>query len=266
LTAHGQSFSLSPNSGAVPESTLTKGKDKKVGISTRRFKQLALLCGLGATGILAACASSPESSGGAGGSSASGGSMGSGGSSARGGSTSSGGSSASGGSTGSGGSNATGGTLASGGATSSGGSSGGPVTLFDFAAGDQGWVFNTYQATATNGQIVSPYNLAAPGVLPDAGVALPTIAADSTVGDPPGSLKIVVTFTGYAQQVNPNYNWATPQDWTNKVVSVRVKVDPAVPATFTGGGIQLDRRHQPGPHQHRSIHGPTLIGQHAFRD
>jgi hypothetical protein len=214
------------SSGAVPESMLTKGKDKKVGISTRRFKQLALICGLGAMGILAACASSPEYGGGAGGSSAKGGSTGSGGSSAR------------GGSTGSGGSSAAGGTLASGGATSSGGSSGSPVTLFDFATDDQGWVFNTYQATA-NGEMVSPYNLAAPGVLPDAGVAPPTIAADSTVGDPPGSLKIVVTFTGYTQQVNPNYHWATPQDWTNKVVSVRVKVDPAVPATFTGGGIQL---------------------------
>jgi hypothetical protein len=176
-------------------------------ISTRRFKQLALICGLGATGLLAACASSPESGGGSGGSSAKGGATSNGGSSAKGGTTSNGGSStnggsSSGGSSAAGGTSATGGSTASGGSTSSGGSSGSPVTLFDFADGDQGWTFNSYQAT-TNGEIVSPYNLAAPGVLPDAGVAPPTIAADGTVGDPPGSLKIVVTFTDYAQQVTP---------------------------------------------------------------
>jgi hypothetical protein len=41
--------------------------------------------------------------------------------------------------------------------------------------------------------------------------------------------------------VNPNFNWgsAALQDWTNKVVSVRVKVDPAVSSSFPGGGIQL---------------------------
>ena len=206
-------------------------------ISTRRFKQLALI-GLGATGILAACSSNSGSSGSTGGASAKGGSIGSGGASAQGGSTGSGGASAMGGSS------ATGGTAGSGGATSSGGACAGTVTLFDFATGDQGWVFNTYQATNAAGVAVSPFNLAAPGNLSggslDAGVAAPTIAADSTVGDPPGSLKVVVTFTDYDQQVNPNFNWGSNalQDWTNKVVSVMVKVDPAVPASFNGG-IQL---------------------------
>ena len=206
-------------------------------ISTRRFKQLALI-GLGATGILAACSSNSGSSGSTGGASAKGGSIGSGGASAQGGSTGSGGASAMGGSS------ATGGTAGSGGATSSGGACAGTVTLFDFATGDQGWVFNTYQATNAAGVAVSPFNLAVPGNLSggdlDAGVAAPTLAADSTVGDPPGSLKVVVTFTGYDQQVNPNFNWGSNalQDWTNKVVSVLVKVDPAVPATFSGG-IQL---------------------------
>ena len=206
-------------------------------ISTRRFKQLALI-GLGATGILAACSSNSGSSGSTGGASAKGGSIGSGGASAQGGSTGSGGASAMGGSS------ATGGTAGSGGATSSGGACAGTVTLFDFATGDQGWVFNTYQATNAAGVAVSPFNLAVPGNLSggdlDAGVAAPTLAADSTVGDPPGSLKVVVTFTGYDQQVNPNFNWGSNalQDWTNKVVSVMVKVDPAVPATFNGG-IQL---------------------------
>jgi hypothetical protein len=143
-----------------------------------------------------------------------------------------------------GGSSATGGTKGSGGATSSGGACAGTVTLFDFATGDQGWVFNTYQAVNAAGVAVSPFNLAVPGNLSggdrDAGVAAPTIAANGTVGDPPGSLKVVVTFTGYDQQVNANFNWGPKalQDWTNKVVSVLVKVDPAVHATFSGG-IQL---------------------------
>ena len=220
-----------------------------MGISTRRFKQLALI-GLAATGILAACSSNSGSSGSTGGTSAKGGSTGSGGASAKGGSTGSGGANALGGSTGSGGvsatggSSATGGTAGSGGAASSGGPCVGTVTLFDFATGDQGWGFNTYQATNAAGLAISPFNLAAPGVLSggdlDAGVAAPTIAADSTVGDPPGSLKVVVKFTDYNQQVNPDINWGANalQDWTNKVVSVDVKIDPAVPATFSGG-IQL---------------------------
>jgi len=220
-----------------------------VGISTRRFEQLALI-GLVATGILAACSSNSGSGGSTGGASAKGGSTGSGGASAKGGSTGSGGASAMGGSTGSGGvsatvgSSATGGTTGSGGAASSGGACVGAVTLFDFATGDQGWGFNTYQATNAAGLAISPFNLAAPGVMSggdlDAGVAAPTIAADSTVGDPPGSLKVVVTFTDYNQQANPNISWGQNalQDWTNKVVSVLVKVDPAVPATFSGG-IQL---------------------------
>ena len=47
----------------------------------------------------------------------------------------------------------------------------------------------------------------------------------------------MVTFNGYNQQVNPNFNWGLNalQDWTNKVVSVRVKIDPAPPLTFSGG-------------------------------
>jgi hypothetical protein len=133
-----------------------------------------------------------------------------------------------------------------GGATGSGGSSAGPVTLFDFASGDQGWVYNGYQAVdSTSGANVSPFNVFAPGILSggdlDAGVALPTLAFDSSTGDPPGSLKAVVTFTGFNQQVNANFNWGDKalQDWTNKVVSVRIKVDPLPSDTTTIGGILL---------------------------
>jgi hypothetical protein len=174
--------------------------------------------------ILAACGSS----------------TGSGGASATGGNTSHGGSSAAGGSI------ATGGSSSTGGATGSGGSSAGPVTLFDFATGDQGWVYNTYQAVdSSSGAPVSPFNVAVPGTLSggdlDAGIALPTLAFDSSTGDPPGSLKAVVTFTGFNQQVNANFNWGqnAVQDWTNKVVSVRVKVDPLPSDATSAGGILL---------------------------
>jgi hypothetical protein len=211
-----------------------------------------LICGIGATGLLAACGSNSGSGGGAGGSSARGGSTGgssaSGGATGNGGTRATGGSSAAGGSTSSGGSSSNTGSSATGGSSAAGGTStgssgaggsSGPVTLFDFADGDQGWVFNSYQATGDGGP-VSPYNLAAPWVgTTDAGIASPTIAGDSTVGDPAGSLKVVVTFTDTQQQVNPNYHWTTSQDWTDKVISVRLKIDPAAPASFTGGGILL---------------------------
>ena len=192
-----------------------------------------------------------------------GGSTGSGGASAMGGSTGSGGVSATGGSS------ATGGNAGSGGAASSGGACVGAVTLFDFATGDQGWGFNTYQATNAAGLAVSPFNLAAPGGLSggdlDAGVAAPTIAAESTVGDPPGSLKVVVTFTDYNQQVNPNINWGQNalQDWTNKVVSVLVKIDPAVPAAF-GGGIQLYAQDTTYSGQYHWAAFPTDNDWHAY--
>jgi len=112
--------------------------------------------------------------------------------SAKGGSTGSGGVSATGGSTGSGGAGAKGDPQVvavsaqwriqcdrrnhgSGGAKSSGGVCSGADTLFDFSSGDQGWVFNTYQAKdATTGAAVSPYNLVVEGNLSggdlDAGV------------------------------------------------------------------------------------------------
>jgi hypothetical protein len=204
-------------------------------------------------GIVAACGSNGGSAGGTGGSSASGGSKGTGGASAV------------------GGANATGGaTSATGGATSSGGSSAGPVTLFDFATGDDGWTYNTYQAEDSNGVATTPYNLVVAGNLSagdlDAGVALPTLAADSTVGDPPGSLKVVVTFTGDNQQVNPNADWAAGsyQDWTNKTVSVRIKVDPAVPATFTGGGIQLFAQDSTWAGQYQWYDFPTDNAWHTY--
>src|SRR5208283_3040951 len=98
------------DSGTTPDAIFPKRKDRQVGISTRRFKQLALI-GLGATGILAACSSNSGSSG------------------------------------------------------STGGACVGAVTLFDFSTGDEGWVFNTYQATNAAGVAVSPFNLAAPGNL-----------------------------------------------------------------------------------------------------
>ena len=247
-----------------------------MGILKRRFKQLALI-GLGATGILAACASNPGSGGSTGGASAKGGSTGSGGVSATGGSTGSGGAGAKGGSTGSGGvsamggSNVTGGTTGSGGAKSSGGVCSGADTLFDFSSGDQGWVFNTYQATdATTGAAVSPYNLVVEGNLSggdlDAGVQAPTLAADSTVGDPPGSLKVVVTFTGSNQQVNPNIDWGQNalQDWTNKVVSVDVKIDPFPSDTTNIGGIMLFAQDTTYAGQYGGMTFPTDNAWHTY--
>jgi len=201
--------------------------------STNRLRQLALICGIGSVSLLAACGSNNSKPNGSTG--------GSGGTSTQGGSTSHGG--ANGGTSAAGGVSATGGTSSAGGVTSAGGSSG-PVTLFDFASGDAGWVFNTYQAKdATTGAVVKPFNLVVDGNLSggdlDAGVAAPTLAADSTVGNPPGSLKVVVTFTGYDQQVNPNINWGLSalQDWTGKTVSVDIKVDPFPSDTTNLGGI-----------------------------
>ena len=208
-------------------------KDNKVRTSTNRLRQLALICGIGSVSLLAACGSNNSKPNGSTG--------GSGGTSTQGGSTSHGG--ANGGTSAAGGVSATGGTSSAGGVTSAGGSSG-PVTLFDFASGDAGWVFNTYQAKdATTGAVVKPFNLVVDGNLSggdlDAGVAAPTLAADSTVGNPPGSLKVVVTFTGYDQQVNPNINWGQNalQDWTGKTVSVDIKVDPFPSDTTNLGGI-----------------------------
>ena len=120
----------------------------------------------------------------------------------------------------------TGGTSGSGGATSSGGACSGTETLFDFFSGSQGWVFNNYQATDRHRRCGQPVQSRGGGKSirrrSRRWRPAPTLAADSTVGDPPGSLKVVVTFTGYDQQVNPNFNWGSNalQDWTNKVVSV----------------------------------------------
>jgi hypothetical protein len=233
--------------------------------STRRLNQLVALCGLGAMSILAACSSdNGGSSGGTGGASVTGGITGHGGSSASGGSTASGGSSISGGST------ATGGK-ATGGTTGSGGSSAGPVTLFAFDSGDQGWVYNSYQATdSTSGANIPPFNAFVSGILSggdlDGGVALPTLAFDSSTGDPAGSLKAQVTFTGFDQQVNPNINWGANalQDWTNKVVSVRIKVDP-FPADATNfGNITLFAQDSTYAGQYQSSPFPTDNQWHTY--
>jgi hypothetical protein len=236
-----------------------------VEISTRRLNQFAAICGLGAMGILAACGSNGGSSGGTGGASATGGNTSSGGSSASGGNTGSGGSSASGGSSTTGGSNATGG------ATGAGGSSAGPVTLFDFSTSDQGWVYNTYQATDSSSlAAVSPFNVVAPGTLSggdlDGGVALPTLAFDGSTGDPSGSLKAVVTFTGFNQQVNPNINWGQSalQDWTNKVVSVRVKIDPLPSDTTNIGNITLFAQDTTYAGEYQSLPFPTDNQWHTY--
>jgi len=140
----------------------------------------------------------------------------------------------------------------------------------------------------------TPYNWSFPETVGgdlDAGVAAQP-SPDSTVGDPAGSLKVVVTFTGNNQQVNPNADWASrllsrldEQDGQR-----RHQGDPAVPATFTGGGIQLFAQDAPGPagtmgglpdrqrlaylhaehgwyhvgpDANHTIHGPILIAQYA---
>ncbi len=50
-----------------------------------------------------------------------------------------------------------------------------------------------------------------------------------------------MTFTGSNQQVNPNINWGQNalQDWTNKVVSADIKIDPFPSDTTNIGGIML---------------------------
>lgn len=112
----------------------------------------------------------------------------------------------------------------------------GPVTLFDFASSTQGWYFNDYQAMS-DGAPAELLNLASARV-PFTGER-PTLGWDGTVGNPPGSLKLVVNFTGFDQNVIANVQFKPDTlDWTDKVVSIEMKLDPGFEELYTGG-IQL---------------------------
>lgn len=220
-----------------------------MGISIKRSMHLMLT--LTAAAAFAACSSDSGNGGGSGGSGG-----GAGGSSAKGGS----GGSASGGAGGSGGSSAKGGSSGSGG-SSSGSSSN---ALFDFASDEQGWVFNIYQATDDSGAAKSPFNLAVASNIPE-GSKAPTIGHDSGIGDPPGSLKVEVTFTKYDEQVNPNYSWGkSPQDWTDKTINVRIKVDPLPDPALSTGGIQLFAQDSTWEGEYKWNNMPTDTDWHTY--
>jgi hypothetical protein len=110
----------------------------------------------------------------------------------------------------------------------------GPTTLFDFASSAQDWFFNDYQSMGDGGPS-SPLNLASSAVTVTG--ARPTITWEPSIGNPaPGSLKVSVTFTGYDQNVLANVQFKpAAQDWTNKVVSMRIKFVPGFEELYTGG-------------------------------
>jgi hypothetical protein len=113
----------------------------------------------------------------------------------------------------------------------------GPVTLFDFPVGTQGWFYNDYQGVGTNGAITAPYNLASAKYTTTG--PRPTIEWDGTDGYPagtPGSLKLVVNFTGPDQNVLANVQFKpTVQDWTGKAVTLQIKLDPGFEELYMGG-------------------------------
>lgn len=110
----------------------------------------------------------------------------------------------------------------------------GPVTLFDFSAGTQGWAYNNYQASGGDGGVSSPYNLAS-SLVPFTGIR-PTMEFDGTVGNPGGSLKMAINFTDFDQNVLANVQFKpTVQNWTNKAVTVQIKFEPGFESLYTGG-------------------------------
>jgi len=109
----------------------------------------------------------------------------------------------------------------------------GPVTLFDFPISAQGWYYNNYQGMGDGGP-TTPINLASNAVTVTG--ARPTIEWDGTVGAPAGSLKLTVNFTGFDQNVLANVQFKpTLQDWTNKLVTLQIKLDPGFEMLYTGG-------------------------------
>ena len=107
----------------------------------------------------------------------------------------------------------------------------GPVTVFDFATSDQGWYFNNWQEIADGGPS-GQLNLASSAVTVTG--ARPTIEWDGTVGNPAGSLKIVVPFTGFDQTVIANVQFSPVLDWTDKIISVEIRVE-GFDELYTGG-------------------------------
>jgi hypothetical protein len=132
---------------------------------------------------------------------------------------------------------------ASSGAGGAGVDAGPPVVNFLFDTNDTAtmkWSLNTYADTSSRNLAanyavdggVLPFDAA---VLADGGtnVRAPTIAFDSTVGNPnPGSLKITVTFTDYKQYVDPFVVLNPTADLTNKILHGKLQVTSG---TFSGG-------------------------------
>ncbi|HEY6475024.1 MAG TPA: hypothetical protein VI456_00495, partial [Polyangia bacterium] len=101
-----------------------------------------------------------------------------------------------------------------------------PLDTFDT---DVDFGFEPYHDTAQK-------NLGDPAVI-DAGTA-PLLAFDGEQGSPsPGSMKIVVPYSGASQYVEvQSYVFVVPQDWSGHTLHARIKVDAG--STF-GGFAQL---------------------------
>jgi hypothetical protein len=85
---------------------------------------------------------------------------------------------------------------------------------------------------------IQSYSIYAPS-FPDAGV-VPTLAFDSTVGDPsPGSLEAEVPFTAYGQSISVQVNLWPPAEVAGKTIHAKVMLDAAAGVTFPAGFVQL---------------------------
>jgi hypothetical protein len=84
------------------------------------------------------------------------------------------------------------------------------------------------------------FSLSDSGFTPDGGTA-PTLTFDSAAGDPAGSAKLVIPFTGYNEQLDTQFNLSPTADLTGKTLHAKVRLDSG---TFTSGYINL---HVSGP-------------------
>jgi hypothetical protein len=130
-----------------------------------------------------------------------------------------------------------------GGGVADGGSCTLPGTaLATFDTTDEGFAYNLNAQTEN-----LAYNV------PDGGTA-PTLGFSNEDGNPcKGSLKAVIPFTGYNQQVNIQKDFGTSslQDWTGKTLHVRVKV---------ASGFMTDSSVSPALQVHVTSYNPATDG------
>ena len=125
------------------------------------------------------------------------------------------------------------GTSPTGGAGGTSASTTGSGALFEFTSGAQGWVYNTYQLIGDGGAPTAPYNLASTQYTTTA--TRPTIGWDGTVGNPGGSLKLVINFTAFQQNVLANVQFSPAKNWANKIVTMQMKLETGFEGMTTGG-------------------------------